>query len=401
MRVLASRRFQFFLLLTIIVAAFVMVPWLFWLRAPELPLKITVVDKTVPFKDRREHKALFWLLTQNKFIDTDKPVDKRWYDYRTDYVGFQPINMPNEHKETLLSNSLLMNTDVLYFADTYGVYTLDYRQFPGDIAATKHSGIIFGGVTDEEVAATEWFAAQGRTIIGEFNTFASPTAVQIRTRMENVFGVKWTGWIGRYFVDFSDKKDVPYWLYQLYQDQAGKAWDLKGSGYMLCREEQNDFIILQADKDVLPKGQMFEPNGVYETGDVMQGVRPSTFVYWFDVVTPQPGTDVLATYEWHLTPEGRAKLAQKGLPLSMPAILRKQSSYTAYYMAGEFIDFDKAMGQPNTRLTMYINRSFYDQAVPGSTGYPFWHSGYPLISNILRRESNRLYGIPENVYLFK
>jgi hypothetical protein len=400
-RVLASRRFQFALVIVLFTAAFIVVPWLFWLEAPELPLKITVVDKTVPFKDRREHKALYWLFYQNKFVDSAKPADKRWYDYREDYVGFFPINMPNKHDETLLSKALLADRDVLYFADTYGVYTLDYRQFPGDIASTKHSGIIFGGVTDQDVEAVEWFAGQGRTVIGEFNTFASPTAVQIRTRMENVFGVKWTGWIGRYFVDFADEKDVPFWLFQLYKEKAGKEWDLKGSGYMLCREEQNDFIILQADKDVLPKGLTFEPSGPYENDDVMQGVKPSTFVYWFDVVTPQPGTDVLATYAWHLTPEGRDKLAEKGLALSMPAVTRKQINYTAYYMAGEFLDFNKAMGQPNSRLTMYINRSFYGKPVAGSAGYPFWHSGYPLITNILRRESNRLYGIPENVYLFK
>ena len=45
------------------------VPYYFWLKAPELPLKLAVVDKTVPFKDRREHKGLFWLLDQNKFVD--------------------------------------------------------------------------------------------------------------------------------------------------------------------------------------------------------------------------------------------------------------------------------------------------------------------------------------------
>jgi len=400
-RVLSSRRFQFALVVLLIFAAFIVVPWLFWLQAVELPLNITVVDKTVPFKDRREHKALFWLFTQNKFIDSEQPADKRWYDYREDYIGFQPIKPPDVHKETQISIPLLQNRDVLYFADTYGVYTLDYRQFPGDIAATKHSGIIFGGLNDQDMEAVEWFAGQGRTIIGEFNTFASPTAEQVRARMENVFGVKWTGWIGRYFVDFADEKDVPYWLFKLYKEKAGKEWDFKGSGYMLCRAELSDFIILQAKQDLLPKGLTFDPGEPYETDDVMQGVKSSTFVYWFDVVTTQPGSEVLATYNWRLTPAGREKLAERGLPLSMPAVTRKPGKYTAYYMSGEFLDFNKSMGQPNSRLTMYINRSFYGKPVAGSAGYPFWHSGYPLITNILRRESNRLYGIPENVYLFK
>jgi hypothetical protein len=69
-------------------------------------------------------------------------------------------------------------------------------------------------------------------------------------------------------------------------------------------------------------------------------------------------------------------------------------------MAGDMADFKMDMGPYNTRLTMYINRSFYSQPVVGSQGYFLWHTYYPMVSNILRAESNRLNGIPANIYLF-
>ena len=399
-RVLTSRRFHLVLVLAVSIAASVAIPWYFWNIAAELPMKITVVDKTVPFKDYREHKALYWLLIQNKFIDPTVQASERWYEFDQDYIGVNPVNPPQELNETFLTIPGLQDTDVVYFTDTYGVYSLDYRQFEGDKAATKHSAMLAGGMTADEIAALEWFTSQGRTVIAEFNTFASPSEDELRARMEKIFGVTWTHWIGRYFVNFEDETDVPYWLYEIYRKQAGKEWDLKGSGYMLCRYEENEFIILQ-DDDLTPAGLVFQPLGAYAEEDVMRGVRPSTFSYWFDIVEPAEGTELLASYEWHLSQKGVEKLRQHGLSLSFPAVVRKQSNYTAYYMAGEMMDFNKPMGSPDTRLTMYINRSFYGRAVAGSTGYTFWHSTYPLISNILRRESNMLSGKPERIYLFR
>ncbi len=160
----------------------------------------------MPFKDRREHKSFYWLLIQNKFVDPTQAGEKRWYDYTTDYIGFDPIDAPQVWSASLVTPQALADRDVLYFSDTYGVYAADYTQFAGDIAHTIHSPEIFGGVTADEAGAVEQFAARGKTIIAEFNTCASPTELAVRQRMEKVLGVEWTGWVGRYFVDFRDRQ---------------------------------------------------------------------------------------------------------------------------------------------------------------------------------------------------
>jgi hypothetical protein len=227
--VFTSRRFWFVIFLIVAIAASIYIPRMFWNHAPELGLRIAVLDKTVPFTDYREHRGLFWLLGQNKFVDDSLPDSRRWYDYQNDYVGFYPpdpdsvvisggdsggppvtkgsmgfaaevqtrgLNEPQEIEPDenlppvkgdglsvkadwntdLLKIDDLRNREVLYIADTYGVYTQDYYQRAG--REVRANELIFGGLSESEVEAAEWFAGQGRLIIGEFNSFASPPAVR-------------------------------------------------------------------------------------------------------------------------------------------------------------------------------------------------------------------------------
>jgi len=402
-----SRRFIGFCITALIFYLIIAIPHWLWEMTPDVPLQLTVVDKTVPFKNYREHRALFWLLNQNKIVKKDASGQDRFYDYSRDYVGAHPTNSDGTERETgLLTADIIKDTDILYFADTYGVYDADYTQFEEkDIAATEHSSRFFGGLEETEVAATEAFAKRKGTIIGEFSTFASPTDAALRARMEKVMGVRWTGWIGRYFVDFRDEKDVPKWLYDLYRKRYKKEWDISGSGYMLCKDESEDFIILLDETstqlgDVYRDGLEFVPLGAFSNHDVMEGVNAAKFTYWFDIMEKLGGTEELAQYQWNLTETGRKKLADKGLNLVFPAVMRKKGESTVYYFAGEYVDFFRAMGRPDTRATLYINRSFYGRPIAGSTEYFFWSTAYPLITNILRREANRLTGQPKNVYLF-
>lgn len=421
-RVLAfftSRRFVALVILSLLVYLAFEIPHLYWSMAPELPLKIAVVDKTVPFPDRREHKGLFWILIQNRFIDPSKPADEQYYDYKTDYSGFYPNDLSGQATpgKTIVSSEedwkryhgvgsdvtekTLADRDLVYFTDTYGVYAADYTQFPYETASTIHSPQIYGGLNADEMTHVEQFAGRGKTVIAEFNTFASPTPPDVRARFEKLLGVKWTGWIGRYFVDFRDEKDVPHWLYDLYYTQYHKKWDLTGSGYMLCRNESAQFLILRDGIDVNSSGMEFVPQPAYMEKDVMQGVKPCTFRYWFDIVVADPGTEQLAQFQFHLSESGQKALDVYGLPRIFPAVCRRRGDYDSYYISGEMVDFNRSMGPPDTRLPLYVNRSFFAHAQASNESFFFWHTAYPLETNILRYECNRLTNQPKNVFLFK
>jgi len=503
--VLTSRRFWFVIVLILVISASIAIPHFFWNSAPELSLKIAVLDKTVPFTDHREHRGLFWLLGQNKFVDASKGDSARWYDLDSDYYGFFPPDpetvtisesptdkppvaqgsigfateaaaaepaeateaaeavseetidypIPEEGEELsvngdwrtdLLTVNDLQDRNVLYIADTYGVYTGDYLQRAGK--EIERNQKIFGGLSESEVEATEWFAAQGHLIIGEFNCFASPTPKELRERTESVFGVQWTGWSGRYFVNFADRTDVPYWLMDKWEADNSRPWDLEGAGYMFVNDDTGEYLILQEDVHIERRGVELVPIERFAAEDDMQGVEPCTFCYWFDVIEAGPDVDVLADFDLHLTAAGAQLLSAHNVPLKFPAVTRRHvvfqpmadnetgeaagdeiteaaaaaaeagsemearrnhrkgeirsndREYLAYYMAGNMMNAKMELGPHNTRLTMYINRSFYSQPVVGSQGYFFWHTYYPMVSNILRKEANRLTGSPGNIYLF-
>lgn len=396
-----SRRLWFVILLALVILAAIEIPWYMWYKSPELDLKVAVLDKTAPFEDRREHRGLYWMLTQNKFVDLTQPSEERWYTFEKDYIGYQPIDPPEKWNVSTMLQRKLEDRQLVYIADTYGVYVADYTQFHGeDTAATIRSPKIFGGISPDEVDALEWFTGQGRTVIAEFNTFASPTADSERERMEELLGVTWTRWIGRFFLDFTDERDVPQWILERYAALYGHDWDLTGSGYVLCKDGSDEMIVLHTGEDVQPRGLEFIPRQQYMDEDVLQGAKPSTFIYWFDVLAPHNDTEVLADFKFQLTRQGRYKLEEHGLPDTFPAVTRVERNYRAYYLAGDMVDFDKAMGPPNTRLTLHINRNFHGQPVAGSAGYFFWHTFYPMITNIMRSESYRLTNRPEDIYLF-
>jgi len=421
-----SRGIGIFIVLLLIIAAALFLPWFSWKAAPELDLRVAVVDKTVPFEDRREHRGLFWALGQNKIVDPAKDGDSQFYDFRKDYVGYDPNyapavlrggeEPPNPQTSLLDYSRDLLDRDVLYLADTYGVYDADYQQFEGEFAHTRHSQLKFGGLQEQEVEAAERFAADGKLIIAEFNTFASPTPKGLAERMEAILGVHWTRWIGRYFPDFSNTRDVPEWLYELYDGSA--EWERRGRvdlvdeqepAFVLTHDESPDFIFLWKSEDI--KGShavTFSPVEKYIEQEVMQGTRPGPVSYWIELLEPLAGTEQLGTYVFNLEDSGKLKMQQHGLRLVWPAMTRYSPAdstgapHTAYYLVGDMSDFDKAMGSPHTRLTQFINRSYYGkQAKIGSQEYMFWNGYYPFLCNVLRAESKRLTGEPENVYLFK
>ena len=76
-------------------------------------------------------------------------------------------------------------------------------------AALERSPRIYGGTTAAEAAAARAFVERGGTAIAEFNSLGSPTEAEARAALEDLFGVRWTHWIGRYFPHLENPDEVP------------------------------------------------------------------------------------------------------------------------------------------------------------------------------------------------
>lgn len=102
-------------------------PIFLWFLEDDKQLSIAVIDKTVPNETYREHKGIIWLLNHLKYSKKDKSP----YSLVNDYYGFIPDDKQKSYKVSKLPNDY-SNYDVIYIADTYGVYEQDLPWYEQD-----------------------------------------------------------------------------------------------------------------------------------------------------------------------------------------------------------------------------------------------------------------------------
>jgi hypothetical protein len=337
-----------------------------WLILPRT-LRVVLVDKTVPFPNYREHAAIPWLLHAMKI----RSSAGAFLDPARDYRGFDPTTKTGHD----LTADDLASADTLVVTDTYGVYEGDYAR-PGEHAALERSAKIYGGLSYAEAMAIDGFATRGGLVLAEFNTFASPTEPAARSRLEAVFGLRWTRWVARYWSDLQDVNEVPRWVGAAYERVYGAPFDLIGSGLVFVHED-GDIVVLRGkqdlDRDVLTQERT--PTGA-EFGFPERG----TFRYWIDVVEAS-GADVLYEHLVHATASGETKLAAHGLPLRFPAMTRRG---VAYYFAGDFADSSLDLGSPERAWLLGYRQSRANGCGgAGSDESFFWGFYAPIMERLL------------------
>jgi hypothetical protein len=353
-------------------------PRIAWYFARSRTLNVVVVDKTVPFRNYREHAVVAWLLRALKIRDGSGA----FLDPATGYKGFDPASKTGHD----LTDADLASADALVITDTYGVYRGDYEH-PGDVAALERSPKIYGGLSDDEASAIAAFDARGGLVLAEFNTFASPTAPSAREHLEQLFGVRWTRWVARYWPDLQDPREVPRWVGAAYERAYGAPFDLTGAGLVFVHED-GDIVVLREKGDL--EGDVITqertPIGV-EFGFPPRG----TFWYWIDVVDAA-GAEVLYEHVVHATEAGRQKLAAHGLPARFPAMTRHAGSGTgpgagvgaAYYFAGDFADSGLELGSPERAWLLGYKETRTSAGCGGARDDSFFWGFYaPIVSRLL------------------
>ena len=353
--------------LAVILLALVLAsPHIAWRLMPARTLGVVLVDKTVPFKNFREHAAIPWILHALKVVN----ADGKFMEASHDYVGYDPAARLGHD----LDAHDLERADVLVITDTYGVYKGDYEK-PGDIAALERSPKIYGGFDENEATVIERFVGRGGMVLAEFNTFASPTEDATRARLENLFGVRWTHWVGRYWPDLQDPNEVPKWVGRVYERIYKKPFDVKGAGLVFVREDA-DMVVLRAGEDL-------GPNVITQTrtakGAAYDFPETGSFWFWMDILDTTDG-EVLFEHIIDVTTAGEQKLTAHHLPQRFPALVRKRD---AFYFAGDFVDNSIDLGNPER-----VGLVSYKRRVAGCGGGVteegfFWGWYAPIVSRLL------------------
>ena len=332
-------------------------PTIYWHLKPETTIDVTVIDKTVPSTDYREHLGLFWVLTNYK---ATKPSGAD-YAIDEDYFGYDP-----KQGEPMNAYNISRKVDLIYIADTYGVYSDDINEGTGGSRSQK----IYGGMEEKEWQAILRSKGANTTLIGEYNSFATPTEEKPRLLMEETLGVEWSGWSGRYFDELSSP-EIPSWLIDRYEAQYQQKWSFNGDGLVLVH--YTDQVIILGEKALEGKVLFAWTNAGKKK---FPKAASSEYPYWFDILTAKDDALVYAKYDLHLSTEGKEVLKQAGIPASFPAVIHQPENKT-YYFAGDYADYGK------DNLMKWERSDFFMTIFSNDSSSFFWRTYVPLMRVIL------------------
>lgn len=354
-----------------------------WWLLPSKKLDIVVVDKTVRDFKYREHAGLFWTLDHLKYR---KSKSGERYKKEVDYLGFFPNGKADFGVRRDLSGKsedeirkLVAETDMVYFADTYGVYVSDFDVATLDDKSKK----VYGGMNSTDLELIKIASQEGKTVVAEFNSMASPTPAAIRNEFENLMGMKWTGWIGRYFdeLDTTMNMEIPTWMVRQYQRQH-VDWDLSGPGLIFIKESGEIEAFLH-EEDYSHKVPLIRTQKVNKHGFKLPEVVP--YPDWFDVVLIERDYEVISYYDIDPTSEGMQRLRSMGLPRFFPAaVVRKSGNGTQYYLSGDFSDLEGSFGSARFFGLPMLWRGLYVASDYMDRQSFYWNYYHPLISQVLK-----------------
>jgi hypothetical protein len=356
-----------------------------WGARPFVDLGILVVDYTVPFDNYREHAGLFWLLNHRKIRAPVAPppgaaagYGEAWQLAR-DYVGYRPDDREHPVRLAHVNRS---GAQLIYVADTYGVYKDDLRHIDSQTAHMDYTALVFGGLSDGDAYALSDFVGRGGLLVAEFNAFCEPTGIEQRKHMQDVFGVDWTEWVGRVFADPYDPGDVPHWLPREFARQyPGK--ELPHSPILLLVARDGHLIVLAGPSliDVAPRvvmtgaGRKRYPSA---PGD-------APYYFWFSLVRARPDTIVHARLQLPKiegVPEFLATIAAGAEP---PALTERVAGPgRAIYFVGDFADIDFDPGEYDNENSISNGAELVSSLSGMTTGPAFWRFYAPVMDQLLR-----------------
>lgn len=377
------------LLLAIFLLPFWMLIW--WYFTPTRKLTIAIVDKTVVQYPGQEHISLHWVLNQEKFTKNNTSL----YDPDTDYFGFFPMDNEKyrlkglEQFDSLQLIRLAQEAEATYITDAYGVFKNEWYK-KGRVY--DRSGLIYGGMSKQDILFLQAMRERKRLIIAEFNAIGSPTEPAIRHEFENMFGLQWTGWIGRYFESFDTtlNKELPAWLIKGYMKNNGNYWPFSKGGIAFINSGNDNIVILEENTHL----QRSLPH-IYSTPEAKSyyGIPDSIkYSFWFDIITTDTQTNqILANFKIQTNELGKKILAVHGIPESFPAITAhtNQNDYRFYYFSADFCDNPVSLTSSYLKGISFFKWMMYTEREPFERKSFFWKLYRPLLTRILNDEYER------------
>jgi hypothetical protein len=365
--------------------------WLAWLFTPKKKLVMAIVDKTEVTTSGQEHVSLNWVLNHERFTKTSREP----YRVASDYYGFFPLENEAfrlkglERFSAQQLEQLSVDCSVAYFTDTYGVFS---NEWYAQKNISERSGIVYGGMSQQDIQLLANMKEKRKLIITEFNSIGSPTAPEIRQQFENMFGMKWSGWIGRYFETFDTtlNRELPRWLINNYLAQNNRQWPFTKPGVAFV-SDKDEVVILEKDTHLQsPLPHIITTQATQNEYDLPEKIKYS---FWFDIVSADTTINEVAA-RFHLDPNktGADLLSKHGIPSIFPAVIqhKKANDYQFYYFCADFCDNPVSMLASYFKGISFFKFLFFDESDPMERKSFFWKYYRPLLTRILREHETRI-----------
>lgn len=380
-----KRKEQMWKLLRVIIFLFLLIPvisWISWKFMDKEEIKLLVLDKTTPNGNYSEHLSFFWVANQKRWV---KP-DGNEYNFSEDFYGFHPgddgryvikdLKVLSDNGLSGVADSL----DVAFFADTYGIYNSNWKDHP-DYGKDTIS-LFYGGLKEAEFNLLREMKRKGKTIIAEFNLFASPTKPIIRKQTEELLGVKWNGWVGKYYqtLDTILDPDIPKWIPKLYRKNYKEQYKFNKAGIVLVDDKER-IVILDAKVHLKQRFPVLES----ELSTHLQYNVPEKIYYpfWFDINSVDERNHVLAYFKLDVTETGQKLLDRYSLPNRFPAIIEHDDKYRFLYFACDFSDNEMGIYSSYFRGVNKLSGAFYSANQVKDRKMFFWKYYRPFMGNVM------------------
>lgn len=355
-----------------------------WYFIPGRKLLVAIVDKTVVEHPGQEHLSLHWVLNQEKFLknNTDR------YEPDKDYFGFFPLEDEKyklkglERFDSTQLEKLSRDADAAYITDAYGVFRNEWFK-QGNIQ--DRSGIVYGGMSKQDLYFLELMKEKGKLIITEFNSIGSPTEPVIRNKFEQQFGITWSGWIGRYFesLDTTINKELPTWLIKNYKKTHNDQWPFTKGGIAFINADEDLVVILESGKHLTA-----ELPFIYASKEGMNHYgMPERIKYsfWFDIVRIDKNINhVISDFKIHVNAAGESELKKYNIPATFPAITTHiNDDYRFFYFSADFCDNPISLSSSYFKGVSFFKWMMYTEREPLERKSFFWRLYRPLVTTIL------------------
>lgn len=376
------KRYKVLIILAVLFIGIPTLLWIAWSLTTPRPVSVFIMDKT-SFSDKRiTSRSVNWVLTHRKFV---KPDGELYYP-RADYYGFFPREEGRYYVRDLARLSsdqldqMVQKYDMAYYADCYGVFS---DSWPGDHEGDIPASLIYGGLDESDLLFMERMLKEKKPVIAEYVLFAPPTSLSLRHKAEDLLGIRWEGWTGRFFVDFRKDGDVlPAWVPALYQIQTGRQWNYTERGVVMVHEDGRIAVLeyprhLQSPTPVLVAEDHFIK---------AYGVEPRVdYPGWVDVSFPRSAANkVGAWFELQTTTEGNAILRAAGIPSRFPAVIWQKEPYHQYYFGGDFSFSQVPRRFVRMKGAKYVELFLADLTDPTDKSAFFFGFYLPMMTQILK-----------------